>query len=662
MKNLCTTSVLIIIFATSLFAGPGDTTWVTAHNKTNMTWYQTYSDTASFPDGSTSYHKILMYYTMGCATGGCSDWDYTTRVMLMKSTGIMDSNVLRIDTISTNPLQVDTVWNVFEAKEPYELARVITPYGGSLPNSWSHDFVYDVTDFYPLLKDDVEIRVQYQGWSSGFSATVKFAMIEGTPPREVVKIENLYHGYGDYLNSTDFENDHLPSRTVSIDPAAEGLLLRTNFSGHGFVNSLNCAEFCKKDYYVNVNNQQVATQAIWRDDCGLNPTWPQAGTWLYDRANWCPGDKSLFRTHDLTASLSGSSLDIDIDIEPYIYTVPAGEVPAGYNYTAQLIQYKKPNFQNDVELERIISPSSEDENARVNPICAGAVVRIRNKGEQPLTSCEIGYGMDGGQWKTFTWNGNLEFMESELVELPFSGPSDWMSYKSKKVFVATAHQPNGQQDENNLNNWYNSEIKMAPVFPANLILTVRTNNAAAETHWALTRLEDDSVIASGDNLSNSSTSTFNLSLDPGCYLMHVQDRGKDGLAYPFNNDGSGSIRFQNDGGSFFIKPLNSNFGTELKEYFTVGYGIGMEETAVTSFLDVYPNPGNGRIFLDVLLNGSARVELQLFNTEGKKVWEASEQVQNEWKTSCDFSHLPKGFYTLQMQAGKDHHTKKLVIQ
>ncbi len=655
-------SALLFFVTLSLGAAPGDTTWVTAHNKTDMTWYGTYKDTAAFPNGSKSYHKILMYYTMGCASSGCSAWDYTTRVLLMKATGAMDSTIQKLDTISTSPLVIDTTWNVFEVKEPYELARVITPYGGGLPNSWSHDFVYDLTDYYPLLKDDVEIHVQYQGWSSGFSATVKFAMIEGTPARDVVKIENLYHGGGNYITSSDFETKHLPSRTVNIDPATQGLRMKANFSGHGFVNSLNCAEFCKKDYYVNINNQKVVTQSIWRDDCGLNPIWPQAGTWLFDRANWCPGDKSLFREHELTANLPATTMDIDVDIEPYSYTVPPGETPAGYNYAVQLFQYKSPNFQNDVELERILAPSSEDENGRMNPICAGALVRIRNKGAQTLTSCEIGYGMDGGEWKVYNWTGNLEFMESEVVELPFVGATDWMSYKPKKVFIAIANQPNGKPDENALNNWYESEIQMAPLYPPNLRLTVRTNNAASETHWKLTRMDDGAVIASGDNLANGTNYVENLSLQPGCYLMHVQDRGKDGLSFQFNNDGSGVVRFQNDGGSFFIRNFNSNFGTEIKEYFTVGYGIGIDEPEFKSFLDVYPNPGNGHINIDLVNAGKAQVGMEVYSLDGRRVFEQTTSMNNELNVTPDLSHLPKGIYTLKVTINKEVHTRKLLIQ
>lgn len=655
---------ILMIFSFVLKAAPGDTTWVNVHSKTQMTWYERYSDKALFPDGSTSYHKILMYYRLGCANGGCSDWDYTTRVELLKPTGVMDSTVQKIDTISTSPLQIDTTWNVFEVKEHYELARVMTPYANGFASNWEHDFVFDVTDFYPLLKDSVEIEVFYQGWSSGFSASIEFAMIEGTRPREVTRIDNLYMGRGNYLKSNDFENAHLPEKNILLDPQTTGMDLRVNFSGHGFVNALNCAEFCKKDYYVKVNNQLVATQAIWRDDCGMNAIWPQPGTWLFDRANWCPGDKSLFRTHNLSQYVSGSSVDLNIDIEAYSYTVPSGEVPAGYNYAAQLIQYKDPVHQKDVELERIMAPSDEDEFARLNPICRNALVKIRNKGAQPLTSCVIRYGLKGQAWKAFSWSGNLESMESEVVELPFGDEKDWWSLNGQSLqFEASVEQPNGLTDEYTYNNHYTSHFTAPDTYPSKIKLYLKTNNAAAETHWTLSAL-DGTVIDSGDNLQNNQVYQVPFDLDPGCYVFSLKDRDKDGLQFFANNDGGGIVRFLNDGGSFFIDNLEANFGTELRKHFTVGYSIGEEELmpGQASFLEVYPNPASDQLNLDVVSEGSQSMELSLTDISGKVVLSKVLQIEGSAQPKLDVSHLPAGFYSLHARFAEDSYVKKVMIK
>ncbi len=657
--------IFLGFFSLSFFlsAAPGDTTFVSVHNNTQMTWYERYNEKALFPDGNKTYHKILMTYTLGCATNGCSDWDYTTRLTLLHPTGILDSNVKKIDTISTSPLVLDTTWNVFEKKEPYELARVITPYGSGLANNWKHDFVYDVTDYYPLLKDSVEIEMFYQGWSSGFSATVTFAFIEGARPREVHEITKLYNGKGNYINSTDFERDHLPLRTVNLNPAATGLELRANFSGHGFVNAISCAEFCNKNYNVTVNGQNIATQAMWRDDCGLNPIFPQGGTWLYDRANWCPGDKSLFRSHDLSSFAGNSSIDLDVNIEAYSYSVPSGEVPANYNYAVHLIQYGTATFKNDVELERIMAPSNEDEFGRINPICGTAVVKIRNKGSEILTSCTFRYGLKGQAWSNFTWNGSLMSMESAIVELPFGTHQDWWAVAGQNfTFEVFAENPNGITDENPINNAYNSTYTAPEAFPEKLNFTLRTNNVGSDTHWSLTTL-DGTVIDSDDNLSNNTTYVNAFDLASGCYILSIKDRSKNGLSFFANNDGAGSIQLKNNGGSFFFKNLTSNFGTELKQYFTVGYTIGLQEdNENNSFFEIYPNPAKNMFNIQAVVAGKHSVSVKLINITGKAVYTETGTMQNEFSKTISLEKFASGIYFVETTVGSKTHREKLIIQ
>ena len=53
---------------------------------------------------------------------------------------------------------------------------------------------------------------------------------------------------------------------------------------------MNCAEFCRA-LLLAINRQHLArgNTFLWRDDCGKNEVYPQTGTWVYNRGNWCPG-------------------------------------------------------------------------------------------------------------------------------------------------------------------------------------------------------------------------------------------------------------------------------------------------------------------------------------------------------------------------------------
>lgn len=656
-------SILSVLLCSLAFAAEGDTTLIAAHHKTDMTWYKSYKEWAVFPDSNFTSHKILMEYTLGCASGGCSDWDYTTLVNLWRKTGRLDSTIASIDTVSTSPMVIDTTWNVFDEKEAFELAKVITPYGGGLANTWTRTFYFDVTDYYPLMRDSVEIEVFYQGWSSGFSATINFIMIEGTPPRDVHQINNLYRTKFNYLNSNQVESTYLPERTVNVHHSARQFGARVAPSGHGFVNSLNCAEFCEKDYYVKVNGTPVAQQAMWRNDCGANDLWPQAGTWLLDRANWCPGDRVTSYDHDLTNHISGSTAQIDVDIEAYSYTVPSGETPANYNFSAQFFQYGDFNHQLDAEISEIISPNDADEYARQNPICQEAVIRIKNKGAQNLTSIRVHYGVEGSlNWKQFQWSGNLAPLESEVLILPMDEQSQWGSLNSGgQIFTAFISEVNGSSDDVAFNNKLSARFTPTPKFPANMRFDLRTNNAASETHWELIDRSSGTVVSSRDGLSNGTFYRDTFNLQPGCYKLSIYDRDEDGLAFFANNDGNGSAALRNIGGTFFNHTINPNFGTEYSVEFTVGYGISLPENeALSNRLSVFPNPSNGEFTLKILGNGSMVYHYEVTQPDGRTIARGTFTGVDEIIETLRLDEN-SGVYLLKVQSETEVVSQRLIV-
>src|ERR1700752_215913 len=88
----------LILTALSLFsklnAGPGDTTWGQTNN-VYLDYYNNIDTLAHFPDGSTSYRKILMIFTLGeynCPSGAtyCHQWDYTVSNYVLTSTDTIE--------------------------------------------------------------------------------------------------------------------------------------------------------------------------------------------------------------------------------------------------------------------------------------------------------------------------------------------------------------------------------------------------------------------------------------------------------------------------------------------------------------------------------------------------------------------------------------------
>ena len=626
-----------LIFLNSVFGI--DTTTVRIHDQTDMTWYGNYDEWGVLPDGTNNYRKIYLHYTMGCATGGCSDWDYTTQIFIRHRTGELDSSLNEI-------------------VENYELARIITPYGGYLANNWQHTTTFDITDFAAILKDSVEIRCHYSGWSSGFSATLDFEFIEGTPARDVIKFENIYTGGYSYNSSTDFETTKLIPKKILIEEESLGSMIKMTTTGHGFDNNQSAAEFKPIDYFVKINGTQTHTQFNWDENCGENPIYPQGGTWLYDRANWCPGTRAKTFKHEITPFMNaGDSLEVDIDFQAYTWS---GTQTPSYIIECQLFQYKDPNFNNSVEIIDIIKPSLKDEYSRKNPICGKPLIKIQNYGSSPLTTLEIEYNVVGGNTHTFNWSGNLSFLETEEIELPEL--DSWAG--SKKVFEVLLKNPNGQNDDYNNNNYMQSEFEYVPEYPETFVLWMGTNSGVinantqeSETSWGFYNTDGIASSISGSlfaNIQYRDTLTFS----PGCHSFVVIDSDEDGLDFWANNDGSGMVRFREVGGPW-LKSFDPDFGTNIIHQFTTGWGQSLENETNQNW-QIFPNPTKESVLIEGISN--TKSEIQILDCVGKEVIKTTINPAGLVSQTINLTKLKNGFYFIRIKYENTQFIKKVVKQ
>ncbi|MBI3233039.1 MAG: T9SS type A sorting domain-containing protein [Bacteroidetes bacterium] len=421
MKNIYT-FIFYFLIVFSVSAAEGDTTHVRFHNKTNLTSYGNYDFKGAFPTAGKSWNKILMKYTMGCASTGCSGWDYTTHIQYLKPTGVLDSNIAKIDTLMS-----DTTWYVYEVIENIELARVITPYGtymrdGSLGfnNNWQQANWYDLTDFASILHDSATIRDFYSGWSSGYSVTLDFYFIEGNPPRPVLSMDNLWGKGGNsfgYANSADFETKYMNAKSVYKNPATKSAKLTFVPSGHGFDNSVGAAEFFDEPFHIKVNGTEVASDHIWNDKCGQNPLFPQGGTWIYNRANWCPGSKVGIFSYEIGNALKADTNKLDIDLDPFTWTLDWSNVKASPDFEVSI---SNPNGKTD----EVAYNNSKASKALITP-------KLENKlivwFKSNLNSTENSYTFKDGDGKVlFTKSG---FAPSTLYKDTVSLPDGCINFE-----------------------------------------------------------------------------------------------------------------------------------------------------------------------------------------------------------------------------------------
>lgn len=527
----------------------------------------------------------------------------------------------------------------FEVINRFEIGRYITPYGIGLDLGEGFTWTYDVTDYLPLLKDSVHLNAG--NWQEELD--LKFIFIEGTPARKPLSVTNLWSG-GLTYGLTPSYDELTPDKTISIPTDAANSRIKVRVTGHGFGGSLNCAEFCKKDHYIYIDGVQQWVKEVWRDNCDLNPLYPQGGTWVYDRANWCPGAE--VETYDVEVTpfvTAGTDVLFDYDAESYTWN-GAGSVPY-YQTEVQLITYAAPNFTLDASVEEIISPSDNEMWGRKNPVCNNPVIRIKNNGTTTLTSLSIEFGIKDFDKASYNWTGELDFLETEEITLP-----DFPWTLSATEFEVTLSNPNGGTDEYNANNYAKTKMEVPQVYPADFVIELKTNLKPNQNELFLYDANGNILLERTD-LEASTTYKDTMHLTDGCYELVLTDDGGNGLSFwAAPADGSGSLKIKNIDPPSTVKDFGADFGGMAYQQFIVGNYVDVEETSEENvFLKIFPNPAGNTCFVQYKIPVNEQVNLILTDVSGRKLYSRSQLNNAEGIQSVDISAYPQGIYSVILQ-------------
>ncbi|MCB9169406.1 MAG: hypothetical protein H6597_05910 [Flavobacteriales bacterium] len=539
----------------------------------------------------------------------------------------------------------------FEVIDKYEIGRYITPYGIQLslgPNGFT--WTYDVTDYQYLLHDSVDLSAGNQQEL----IDLDFEMIEGTPPRPVVRHQRPWGAEASYSFASLDDDTKLPPLDIAVDPAATQWELRTRLTGHGDQTSnpnvQGCCEFHDNTHYWYANGSQIDDWHIWlTNECALNPVYPQGGTWLYAREGWCPGDVVRDHWTDVTPYVSNGMVNLDYRISP----VPANNPGMGggnYVTNVDLFEYGPAAHALDAEIYNVVRPSDVGYQARVNPMCFDPVVVLRNAGGTDLTSATFTYGISGGPQQTYTWTGDLKHMATAEVTLPIPDGSFWLG-DADQLFTVIVSAPNGGADEYADNDSYTTHFELPVTYTDNFIVYFKTNNRAYENTLTIRDVYGNAVY-SRSALDNNTTYADTLSLFDGCYEFEVTDSGNDGFSYWADpGQGSGFLRFKRLTGST-LKSFQTEFGRDLKWAFTLNGFVGIEEAAPTATMGLVPNPTTGSCVLSTTgIQGPAT--LQVIDVEGRMLLQHPVEMHGEDRTELDLGGMANGLYTIRLIGERD---------
>ena len=632
MKKILSIVFAVFCFNNAAMAAPGDTTWVQGNNVW-LTYYNNYDTAVTFPATGTNYRKVIMIFTLGkyvCPGSPtyCGDWDYTVQNFVMTPT------------------------------DTFELGRLITPYANAgaprTPFTWTQHYVYDITDYANKLHGPAVMRILFSGYSGGFTGNIRFAFIEGTPERNVIDIKRPWYGSFGFGGATSI-NANFPAYSQTAPNGTVSTDMKFTVTGHGS-DANGCSEFCSQNYDVLVNGSSVATETIWRNTCGMNELYPQSGTWVYDRGNWCPGAIVYSHRNTLPGITSGTAFTTGIQFPTYTGS------GASYTTEAALIYYGPINKMVDASLDNIIAPNIDENYFRENPTCGNPVIHVRNTGATAITSMSISYGVQGGTMNTYAWTGTLAPLTETDITLPvLSALNNTAGIAGTFTFVANIATVNGAADNDATNNTLTSQYVNAPLWPTKFKIVFATNNETAtgsstlsETNWQIFDMAG-TLVASRTNANISTVYTDTVLLGIGCYKLVITDGGCNGLHWWANpstvTSGGLTVRKLTNAqitmnGYNYSGTYANDFGCSFTQFFKAcDWPAGIDElTENTTSLNVFPNPAQNSITVDIAGIANVNGMLRIIDALGREVLtEHCNAAQYQLNTS----KLNNGVYTVQ---------------
>jgi hypothetical protein len=574
----------------------------------------------------------------------------------------------QVPFVATNQLLNEpiTYYNPpYEIVKDVEIARYITPYGIQFdlgPNGFA--WIYDVTDYQDYLKNIVDLAAH----NTQELLDLKFAFIEGIPPRDLHKREPIWSDFRSYGFANMANDVDLQAKKIHLSDTSENFKIKTRMSGHGQVGNNACCEWVPNNHQIKVDGVSRFNWNIWEaTDCGDNPNIGQGGTWPYAREGWCPGDQVKEYEFELTPFITpGDSVELDYVINP----VPANDPgQAGGNYIAayDLISYSAPNFQNDAAIKDVLNPNNYEYYSKWNPTCSNPRVILKNTGANPLTSCRITCWVTYENYIYLDWTGNLNFLEEQIVEIPVTDNNFWYDWDSTQTFRAFVHNVNGNNgdDENNQNSMKTVHFDAPERIDGPFFVWLTTNNKASENNY---RLQDHAgnIIFERDQLTNQTQYKDTFNLAPGCYSIIIEDTDSDGLSFWYSSqvegETAGSMRLRLVGGSY-IEFFPGDFGSYHRYDFSVGFTMNVPENDLMHQIAIFPNPSNGLTTVEVSGAVNNDANLEILDLTGRLIHsEKMNATANFAESFVDVSTYKSGTYLVKVITNDRVYTKSLIKQ
>jgi len=444
-----------------------------------------------------------------------------------------------------------------------EFARIYLP--SYNVNSVYHNVIeyrFDLTLWQKLLQHHSSISVYYKSKVNGLKLSISCEFEVGDPPVDVVGIFPLWESdsEGFPYGKDGVDKEYLPTRELSLPENTHSAFVSILVSG---VKQKHASKASSRFYFLSINGKEIGKRSIWREDCGLNPIFPQHEHWYENNHNWCPGLRVNPLLHRLDeAVLQDKKLSFDLRFQQDINRTSGVK---SYITSAVLFALAEPTKDINISISEIIAPNTNLWHHRYNPICGNPIILIQNNGKEIAESITFNYGYNYQTDNKFRWQGSLGYMEQEIVYLP---PPNWYFYDNDdepQTFTVHVSGVNGEE-KHIAGGKKTSPMALAQVYPGKLIFEVHTDDEAEYNGMEIYNEFDELVFANA-SLQNNDLYKFEMELSPGCYEVIFYDAQGNGVRLDDASEACLIIRDQLT--DAVLNEYHGDFGIEIREQFMI---------------------------------------------------------------------------------------------
>jgi hypothetical protein len=306
-------------------------------------------------------------------------------------------------------------------------------------------------------------------------------------------------------------------------------------------------------------------------------------------------------------------------------------------------------YNTDLQVMEILNVASKTCKNTVTPF-----IKIRNNGNDPITSLTVNYKVNNGTVSSYTWNGTLASMQKTTVALP-EYVFDILAQNVLTVFTTG---PNSSLDQYPKNDTLSYNFSASAVSTNELNLILRTDNLPQETTWDVKNSLGVAVASGGPYTVPNHITQLAITLPQAdCYAFTIYDAGGNGICCAH-----GTGVYEISSGGTIIKQ-GGQFGFSDQTEFLMQAPTSVAGTNSFDALNVFPNPFDGLAKVSFYLNSNSQVTMNLYTAFGQLVNSRSlgNQTAGQHETLLDGSNLKPGMYILQLKTDSGIHSRKVTL-